>query len=664
MRLLFKIMGVFGILLLSSIASVGIYSFLHSQGAISIMFENRIHSQMDSKEWLIGMYLSGKKESISCIADDKELPEMFEQHASGIGLGAHHNENRDYLAEKLHEYPDFDEIMILSMEGIVHISTREENEGKIFSGEDFFIEGKKKAYAQKSRYDQQMQQPVIFISSPIKNRQGQAVGVAAGKLKLQALSNILRGNLDSSLGERSYLINKFNYIIAETGNNSAKPKAIYTAEAKKCLSGKEATGEEHIGAEGRAVITAYKWVPEIDSCLLTEFDKEKVFTHLSGVRDSTIIAGIISGAVFALIGFMLSRRFTRQILKLHKAARDISRGKFSGVSIKSKDELGELADSFNKMSRELEETEKELKEYSGSLAKMVEEKTKKLNRKAAALEKSEKAAYNMMEDLNVSNKSLEEEKKSVEIKVRERTMELQEAYEKLKDLDRAKEEFISMLSHELKTPIFPIMGYVDMLLKGDMGKITKVQDEKLKIVAKNAANLNRLVGDMLDMSKLELKKLKIEPAQEDIGSIAKEAIDTISLTGKSKNLGIMLNAPKKINVTCDRKRVLQVMDNLLTNAIKFSKEGGKIEVTVSKEGENAKVKVKDNGLGILKDDQKQLFSRFFQVRKGISREYGGGTGLGLAISKGIIEMHNGKIWVESELGKGSTFTFTLPLKPQ
>ena len=285
---------------------------------------------------------------------------------------------------------------------------------------------------------------------------------------------------------------------------------------------------------------------------------------------------------------MLSRRFTHQILKLHKAARDISSGKFTGVSIKSKDELGELADSFNKMSRELEETEKELKEYSGSLARMVEEKTKKLNRKAAALEKSEKAAYNMMEDLNVSNKQIEEEKKSVETKVRERTLELQEAYEKLKDLDRAKEEFISMLSHELKTPIFPIMGYVDMLLKGDMGKITKVQDEKLKIVAKNASNLNRLVGDMLDMSKLELKKLKIEPAQEDIGGIAKEAIDTISLTGKSKNLGIMLNAPKKINVTCDRKRVLQVMDNLLTNAIKFSKEGGKIEVTVSKEGENAK----------------------------------------------------------------------------
>lgn len=284
-----------------------------------------------------------------------------------------------------------------------------------------------------------------------------------------------------------------------------------------------------------------------------------------------------------------------------------------------------------------------------------------LEREIKLLEKSEKATYNIMEDLNIANKNLEKEKKSVEMKVRERTLELQEAYEKLKELDRAKEEFISMLSHELKTPIFPIMGYTDMLISGSMGNVTEKQKEKLKIIAKNAAGLSRLVSDMLDMSKLELKRMKIELSQEDIRDIAKEVVDTLGLIGKSKNIGIMLNAPEKIKVSCDRKRILQVMNNLLTNAIKFSKEGGKIEITVSKDADNAKVSVKDKGLGISKDDQKQLFSRFFQVTKGTSREYGGGTGLGLAISRGIVEMHHGKIWLESAPGKGSTFTFTLPL---
>jgi len=267
-----------------------------------------------------------------------------------------------------------------------------------------------------------------------------------------------------------------------------------------------------------------------------------------------------------------------------------------------------------------------------------------------------------MEDLNVSNKDLEEEKRSIEMKVRERTLELQEAYEKLKELDKAKEEFISMLSHELKTPIFPIMGYVDMLLKGEMGKITKVQDEKLKIVAKNAANLNRLVGDMLDMSRLELKRMKFDMEKNELTAIAKEVIESLAIIAKNKEISVKLNAGQKVSVICDRKRIVQVIDNLMTNALKFTKERGEIMISISAEKDNAKVSVKDKGIGIPKQYHQYLFSRFFQVRKGTSREYGGGTGLGLAISKGIIEMHYGKIWLESEPGKGSTFIFTLPMK--
>lgn len=258
-------------------------------------------------------------------------------------------------------------------------------------------------------------------------------------------------------------------------------------------------------------------------------------------------------------------------------------------------------------------------------------------------------------------KQIEEEKKSVETKVRERTLELQEAYEKLKDLDRAKEEFISMLSHELKTPIFPIMGYVDMLLKGDMGKITKVQDEKLKIVAKNAANLNRLVGDMLDMSRLELKRMKFDMEKNEITSLAKEAVDSLAILAKHKNISVRLDAKEKITLICDRKRIQQVIDNLMTNSLKFTKEKGEITLSITSDKDNAIVNIKDNGIGIPKQYHKYLFSRFFQVTKGGARESGGGTGLGLAISKGIIEMHHGKIWLESYVGKGSTFTFTLPL---
>ncbi|MFH1066134.1 MAG: ATP-binding protein [Nanoarchaeota archaeon] len=345
------------------------------------------------------------------------------------------------------------------------------------------------------------------------------------------------------------------------------------------------------------------------------------------------------------------------LIKLEKAAKQIAKGNLH-VKIRefrSHDEIGELNGSFILMA-------KKLREATENLEKIISIRTKAPEKKTTALEKSERAAYNMMEDLNESNKKLNEEKRSIEIKVRERTLELQEAYEKLKDLDKAKEEFISMLSHELKTPLFPIMGYVNMVLDGKMGKITHEQKEKFAVVAKCATNLNRLVEDMLDMSKLELKRIKLDIRKEDIASIAKEAVDGLEFMAKNKKLSFALDAPQKVEAECDRKRILQVIDNFITNAIKFTKPKGRIILKVWKDGDKAFASIKDDGIGISLEGQKQLFNRFYQVQKGLQREYGGGTGLGLAISKGIIELHKGKVFIESRPNKGSTFGFSIPVK--
>lgn len=664
MKLLFKITGIFAILLALSMSFLAVYSYQHSKTAMDAVFEGRMHSLLDSKAGLIRMYLSGKKESISCIADDKGIVDMLAEHPAAVELETHHEESREYLAEKWSEYGEFDELFILTPEGEVDLSTEEKNTGKIFSGEDFFIEGKKGPYIQKSRYDLEKKQPVIFVSAPVKSREGKLLGVAAGKLGIVELSNILNSNRDEIIGEKSYLINEFNYIIAETGKNSTAPRPVYTSAAKKCISGGEAIGEEYLDENGKKVISAYMWIPEAGACLLTEAEGEKVFSHLKSLRINIIIAGTASGILFVLVGFMLSRRFTRRILELLSATQKISAGKFVTVSIKSKDELHELAEAFSRMSRNLEYSRSELENYAKNLAKIVSEKTKMLERKKAALEKSEKAAYNMMEDLNDANKGLEDEKRSIENKVRERTIELQKAYDELKVLDRQKEEFISMISHELKTPLFPIIGYVNMVLDGKMGAINPLQKEKFAIVAKSAANLNRLVEDMLDMSKLELKKLKLDMQKENIAEIAKEAVEGLSFMAKNKNLSIEIEAGHKVEAECDRKRIMQVIDNFITNAIKFTKAGGHITLKVWKDGSNALISVKDNGIGMSADGQKQLFNRFYQVKKGLQREYGGGTGLGLAISRGIVELHKGKIFVESAPNRGSVFRLSIPVKSE
>lgn len=364
-----------------------------------------------------------------------------------------------------------------------------------------------------------------------------------------------------------------------------------------------------------------------------------------------------------IFSLFLARNITKPILELTKGAKAVAEGNLDyNVKVETHDEFENLASAFNQMTSDLKKSRAQLEKYSKELEKGIKEKTKDLEKEKLKLEKSEKAAYNMMEDLNEANKDLEVEKKSIEQKVRERTVELQKAYEDLKELDKAKEEFISLLSHELKTPIFPIMGYTDMILSGSMGKISGKQKEKLKIIEKNAANLSRLVADMLDMSRLELKKVKLEMDKCELGGLAKEASDSLALLAKNKRVGIKINAKEKVTAFCDKKRILQVIENLVTNAVKFTRVKGKIEIAVSKDKDNAKVSVKDNGIGIPKEKQKELFSRFYQIKTGIAREQGGGVGLGLAISKGIIELHKGRIWCESEKGKGATITFTIPLK--
>lgn len=298
---------------------------------------------------------------------------------------------------------------------------------------------------------------------------------------------------------------------------------------------------------------------------------------------------------------------------------------------------------------------RKLERQQGIPAKKDEKKIKKPGT-------GEDALYNIMEDLNEANKKILKEKKSVEKKVKERTRELQEANEGLKALDKAKEEFISMVSHELKTPLFPIMGYIDLLLKGRIGHISRQQKEKLTTVYRCAEGLNRLVDDMLDMSRLELKRAKLDMGKNDIVKIAREVKDSHGLGARNAGMAIKINAPGSLVAYCDRKRIAQVINNFLDNAIKFNKKNGKVEVSIKEKAGKAIVSVKDIGIGITKENQKQLFGRFFQVKRGAARQFGGGTGLGLAICKGIIKLHHGQIWVKSAPGKGSVFTFTLPLK--
>jgi len=234
--------------------------------------------------------------------------------------------------------------------------------------------------------------------------------------------------------------------------------------------------------------------------------------------------------------------------------------------------------------------------------------------------------------------------------------------EERKQLDRAKSEFLSMISHELRTPITPMMAQLQMLQEEYFGILSDKQKESLKIIIRNAQRLNKIVEDFLEISRIETARLKFNFKRTNLKDIINETIGFMNAFAKGKNIQLMVNADDLPIIEVDPDRVSQVLRNLIHNAIKYSKNYGKVEISAIPKQDHILFSVKDCGVGMTPVDQIRVFEPFFQIEETLKREYGG-TGLGLAICRGIVESQKGKIWVESKLGEGSNFFFTIPLAP-
>ena len=229
-----------------------------------------------------------------------------------------------------------------------------------------------------------------------------------------------------------------------------------------------------------------------------------------------------------------------------------------------------------------------------------------------------------------------------------------------KETDIAKDEFLSMITHELKTPLVPIQGYVDILLGEHLGPLTEKQKERLKIIKSSSESLLRIISDLLDAQKLELGKLVVKKENHDIKDTIEKAVESLQPRATENKVTIKQHLDKKIIVPHDTERIRQVLTNLLKNSLDVVEpNSGLVEIFVEDSPKEVKISVKDNGPGIPQENQENLFKKFYQVDTSLTREVGG-SGLGLAICKGLVEEHGGTILAESTLGTGATFSFTLP----
>lgn len=243
--------------------------------------------------------------------------------------------------------------------------------------------------------------------------------------------------------------------------------------------------------------------------------------------------------------------------------------------------------------------------------------------------------------------------------VEERAGELAVAYEELKESDRLKDELVQNVSHELRTPLTFVKGYVDLLMDGEMGLLTAEQQGALQIISDKTNEITRLIDDIITLQRIDAGNLQLQVVA--MAELLQTAVAAHRLVADKKGITIEVAVPaEKGWVSIDKGRINQVLDNLIGNAMKFSPDGGTITVSMFEEDNSVCIVISDQGIGVPVDKHQRIFERFYQI-DGSARRRFGGTGIGLAIVKRIIDAHHGKIWVESEVGRGSSFFFTLPL---
>ena len=278
--------------------------------------------------------------------------------------------------------------------------------------------------------------------------------------------------------------------------------------------------------------------------------------------------------------------------------------------------------------------EHELQKHREHLEELVKVRT-------GDLQKSQRALTNIVEDLNLNKE------------------ELVAANKKLKEIDHLKSLFIASMSHELRTPLNSIIGFTGILLQGLAGELNTEQRKQLGMVKGSSEHLLSLITDIIDLSKIEAGKIDLSMETFDLSVIVREVMGSFQVMAERKALLLSAEIPSDLMVVSDKRRIRQVLVNLVGNAVKFTEQGG-VSVTTQEHGNVLKVSVRDTGMGIRPEDQEKLFKSFSQVTT-VEAPKHEGTGLGLYLSRRLITLLGGEIGVESDSGKGSVFFFTLPL---
>ncbi|MBI5124079.1 MAG: diguanylate cyclase [Candidatus Omnitrophica bacterium] len=488
--------------------------------------------------------------------------------------------------------------------------------------------GKGDIYVGNVEFDQSSGLRAIPIAVPIKDADGRVIGVCQNIIAIQRLFDHLAAFRIGESGHAVLIDDKCNVLFHHEAP-SVITKLCGVGEFDRILR----TEKKYLVLKdpefhGKDVFIAFSSIkpPYMSDKAITwiVFIAQDVFETFSPLY--SFIGWLIIIAIFMIIlaipiGLFFGSLIANPIHKLHVATEHVMAGDWDyKIVANTGDEIEQFADTFRDMVADIKIKQAQLQSFSKSLEAKVEDRTRELTETKEALEKTNK---------------------------------------ELLKLDQLKSDFISTVSHELRTPLSIIKEGINLVLDKIPGKINEKQEKILDISRYNIDRLARIIDSLLDISKIEAGKVELKRGLVNIADIVRHTADSFETMIKDKGLALRLDIDRNTgNVYADADRITQVFTNLIGNSVKFT-PSGHIEISCKDIGDSIECSVADTGAGISKEDMPKVFDKFQQFGR-MAGAGDKGTGLGLSIAKGIIDMHSGQIWVESEPGRGSKFTFKLP----
>ena len=613
MKLRTKILLLFLLISLLPVCATGYLSYRISrkaieQEAISFLVATNLQKSTRVKHWIADAsrqleFIAGMpilKEQFSRIIHEYDQPDEVHR--------AYHHELMSNLLPAIARGAFIELFILRPADGLVLASTDSLQEGKIKIDREYFIEGQKGTYIENTFYSMTIQLPTMVISTPIKDTGGHPVAVLVGRLNLQDLSVIMEERSGLRATEDTYLVNTQNYFITEPRfrKGYALRNTVHTKGVIFALQGQQGTAMYN-DYRDVPVLGAYQYLPERKLALISEIDQQEYLAPIERLQKNIFGIGGLIALVSLLIGWKSAETLLQPLLRLVAAVNRTGADNLVFTeTIPGKDEISQLGKAFSAMMGRLQQT-------------LVSRDT--LQQEVEMRRNTEVRLKNALVQLGRSNKELE--------------------------------QFAYVASHDLQEPLRMVSSFVQLL--GDRYR-NQLDDKARKYIhyaVDGAARMQILIQELLAFSRVSTRGLDFE------------RINALTLLAQAEdNLKVAI-AESAARITHDRlpmvlgdkAQLVQVFQNLIGNAIKFCKDGPPIiSIGAEKQGDMWQFSIRDNGIGIDRQYAEKIFVIFQRLH---TREEYPGTGIGLSLCKRIVERHGGTIWFESEVGKGTTFFFTL-----